>query len=169
MENNTQEGTEAYLKEHQKKFEEYSREASKEANKVFRELVRQLILVATVFLSISVFIFNLKSLARIFNICNKHLLMCSWILAGFSIIFGIAQFFIDYYFFVKWSKIDYSIAEGISKGETKDEKSLAKSAEEKIQKEPDQSHIVFVWLQVSFLATSIVLMIIFMVKTLILL
>ncbi len=166
MENNAKEKTEIYLKEHQKKFEEYSREASKEANEVFRELVRQLILVATVFLSISAFVFNFQNVTKIFNIYNKHLLICSWILAGFSIIFGVVQFFVDYYFFAKWSKINSDIVEDISEGKLENEKSLVDEVTERTQKEPDKSCTVFVWLQVFSLGISIILLVIFMIGAL---
>jgi hypothetical protein len=155
-----------YVDEEQKKYEAFMNSMNKESNEVFRELVRQLILVATVFLSISIFALNFKELNSIFDTTNKHLLMYSWVFIGASIIFGITQFIIDYYFFAKWSDISANIVNKLSTEEFKDEDSCYNEISKELKSNATKSNTVFVFLQISFLSIGIILLIIFMIRAL---
>jgi len=154
-----------YLKEQQRKFEDYAERYRQETNEVFRELGRQLILVATVFLSISAFVFNAPDLILKFSCGSRIILILSWILLGLSIIFGIIQFFVDYNYFRKWTQAKFEVVEKIISG-TATENNLNKVAEE-VQKDiPNESSTIFVWLQVFSLVISIILLIITMISLL---
>jgi len=152
-----------YLKEQQRKFEDYAEKYRKETNEVFRELVRQLILVATAFLSISPFVFKIEGLTAKFGCVSKLILTSSWILLGCSIIFGIIQIFIDYNYFRKWTKAKFTIVEKIVSGEANNEDNLNKIAKEAQRDIPSESSTIFVWLQVLSLSISITLLIIIMI------
>ncbi|MEO0076005.1 MAG: hypothetical protein ABIK31_07920 [candidate division WOR-3 bacterium] len=162
-----------YLREQQRKFEDYAEGYRKETNEVFRELVRQLILVATVFLSFSAFIFYSKDLISKFSISDKHLLIISWIFIGVSIIFGIVQFFIDYYYFKQWTRAKLKIVDAICKSATNNENipeiinNLPKIAEDAQKDIPTESSSeVFVWLQTISLIIGVILLVITMIKAL---
>jgi hypothetical protein len=154
-----------YLSEQQKKFEEFAENYRKETNEVFRELVRQLILVATVFLSISAFVFYIKDLIIKFSIFDKHCLMISWTLIGLSIIFGIIQIIIDYYFFRRWSNAKFYVADRLYIEHPKDE-DIDKIAYDEQKGIPNSSTTLFVWLQVFFLIIGIILLVFIMSKSL---
>jgi len=166
IKNHEKEKLKEYVYEMQKKYESFSDSTNKEANEVFRELVRQLILVATVFLSISIFAFNFKELNNIFNITNKYLLKSSWICLGISIIFGIIQFIIDYIFFAKWSKISANIVNKLSTEEFEDEYNCYEEIKKELKSNATKSSTTFVFLQISFLSIGMILLIIFMIRAL---
>lgn len=154
-----------YLERQQRKFEEYSETYRRETNEVFRELVKQLILVATVFISISVFIFNVKDLSCYLTILDKHILSTSWILLGSSLIFGIVQFFIDYYYLARCTKAKSGIVTKIYNGEA-NEKNLGSIVIKEQKDIPSESTTVFVWLQSIFLTIGMTLLIYIIVKLL---
>lgn len=70
-------------------------------NSILEELLKQLILVATVFLSITVILVTSSELMQKLALGYKYLLVTSWILLVISIIASIAQFLVDYFFFKK--------------------------------------------------------------------
>ena len=152
-----------YLKNQQRKFEDYTEKYRCETNEVFRELTRQLILVATVFLSISIFVFNARDLNVRFNIFDRHFLAFAWIFLAFSIIFGIIQFFIDYLYFRKWTKAKFNIVEKIYTGDATEE-NLSQIVLESQKNIPFESSTVFVYLQSIFLIFGIIILISIMVK-----
>lgn len=154
-----------YLKDQQRKFEDYAESYRRETNEVFRELVRQLIFTATVFLSISAFVFYIKDLIIKLNNIDKHLLMFSWILIGLSIVFGIIQFFIDYYFFRRWARAKFSVVESICSGEA-NERNLPQIAIKNQKDIPGDSSTYFVWLQVISLIIGITLFLVIISKLL---
>jgi hypothetical protein len=88
---------EEYLNREQGKLAKFGENTNKAANEIFRDLNKQLILVATVLLSISFLLIKETDLVAY----QKHILFFSWVFSGFSIVFGIIQFFNDYYFFRK--------------------------------------------------------------------
>ena len=154
-----------YLKEQQRKFEDYAEKHRTETNEVFRELVRQLILVATVFLSVSAFVFYVKDLIVKFSIFDKHCLMSSWILIGLSIIFGIIQIIIDYYFFQRWTNVKFKVVDRIYLEHPKDE-DVDKIAYSEQKDIPNSSTTLFIWFQIFSLVAGIILLIVIMSKSL---
>lgn len=148
---------EKYLLEQQKKYEARFEICISQGNKVFQELVKQLILVATVFISVSGFIFRTGGKT---SLLFKHILVFSWLLLGCSIVFGIVQYFIDYLFFGKWAKANHELAKGLALHEIDSPEKLGKISTEK-QNLPTESS-TFVWLQVIFLLLGICLLIIAM-------
>jgi len=149
------------LREQQRKFEDYSENYRKEANEVFRELNRQLILFATAVLSISLFIFRNDSFYKQIFILDKHLLVITWILLGISILAGIIQFFIDYFFFKKWAKAKFSIVEGIVRGEINKNNIFSKVVE-KQQNIPSESSNIAIWIESISLVLALILIILMM-------
>ncbi len=154
-----------YLERQQRKFEEYAEIYRRETNEVFRELVRQLILVATVFVSISVFIFNVKKLSCYLTILDKQILSTSWILLGCSLVFGIVQIFVDYFFLAKWTKAKSGIATEIYKGKA-NEKNIGSIVIDKQKGISSESTTIFVWLQSIFLTIGMTLLIYVIIKLL---
>jgi len=151
-----------YLIEQQRKFENYSENYRMEANKIFRELNRQLILFATAVLSISLFVFRGDSFLKKTSL-DRHLLSTIWILLGVSILSGIIQFFIDYFFFKKWAKAKFSVAEGVATGEI-NETNLHSKALEKQRNTPFESSTIAIWVESIFLAIALILIILLMIK-----
>lgn len=154
-----------YLRDQQRKFEDYAESYRKETNEVFRELVRQLILVATVFLSFSAFIFYSKDLIVKFTISDKHFLIFSWFLIGVSIIFGIIQFIIDYYYFKRWTNAKLVIIDAICNREA-DVENLSKISNKAQKDIPSESSTVFVWLQIVSLIIGVISLVVIMSKSL---
>jgi len=152
-----------YLNEQQRKFEDYSEDYRKEANEVFRELNRQLILFATAVLSISLFVFRDVSFFEKISNLDRHLLAMIWILLGVSILAGIIQFFIDYFFFKKWTKAKFSIVEGIATGEI-DEGNIRSKVLEKQQNISPESSTIAIWVESIFLVVALILIILLMIK-----
>jgi len=152
-----------YLIKQQRKFEDYSENYRMEANKVFRELNQQLILFATAILSISLFVFRNDSFLKKITNFDKHLLSMIWIFLGVSILSGIIQFFIDYFFFKKWANAKFSIAEGIAIGEI-NESNLHSKALEKQRNIPFESSTIAIWVESISLAIALILIILLMIK-----
>lgn len=154
-----------YLERQQRKFEDYAETYRRETNEIFRELVKQLILVATVFLSISSFVFTKADIFLKSTTFDKHLLTFTWILLGASLVFGIIQFFIDYFYFREWTESKFSVVESIVAGETTEE-NLHKIVLKNQKGIPSESSTIFVYLQSASLVSAVLLLIILMIKTL---
>lgn len=102
-----------YLHDQQNKFESYTESYRKEANEVFRELVQQMILVGTVTLTVSAFVFNIQDLSSKLSDNYKILLLISWILIAASLLCGIIQYVVDYAFFRDWTIAKSNVVKGI--------------------------------------------------------
>ena len=152
-----------YLNEQQRKFEDYSEKYRKETNIIFRELNRQLILFATAVLSISLFIFGDNFFFEKISNLDKHLLAIIWILLGVSILSGIIQFFIDYFFFKKWTKAKFSIVEDIATGNINKSNILSKVLE-KQKGIPSESSTIAIWVESISLVVALVLIISLMIE-----
>lgn len=155
-----------YLILHQRKFENRADKNLKEANEIFRELVRELILAATVFLSISAFIFTSSNLVQSLDIYDKHFLALAWIFIVVSIFCGIIQYYIDKRHFEKWANAGYKVAESISTSEADTKEKFFKMSSKYHGNLPTSSSTVPIAFQVSFLILGLILLIIVMIKIL---
>jgi hypothetical protein len=156
----------------QRKFSDDSNDYIKEANEVWRELGRQLILVGSVLISISAFAVNANDLSKNLNICDKYLLIFSWILIGLSMIFGIIQFITDYCYFRKWADVKYKIAEDIHKDPsitTRRPNGTTKLDELTYERQKDigaESSTIYTWIQLSFIILGVILLVVIMGRVL---
>ena len=94
-----------YLEKLEKIHREDLKTSQQEGNETFRGLNIQLIFFAAVILSFSLLIFLNKDITSQLIICNKYLLILTWILLGLSVFFGILQFYVTYNFFKDHSNI----------------------------------------------------------------
>lgn len=153
--------SEEYLKEAKRKFEDIADVYRRETNEIFRDLVQQLILVGTVFLTVSAFVFNIKNISTALTNGDKIALSIAWILIAISLLFGIIQFIVDYYYFRRWTMAKSSIVGGLYSGEI-DEKNIKAEVVNR-QKISDESCTAAVWLQISTLGIGIILLVIVMI------
>ena len=156
-----------YLNEQQTKFENAAELFMKEANEVLRELSRQLILVATVFLSVSAFVFYVRDIFQRFKIYNKWMLISFWILTGLSLLFGIVQIILDSYFFSKWASVNQEIVEDIANEKIKKE-NLFQEAIKRQQKIPRTSSAICMWIQIITLFLGIFIIVFLMSRAILL-
>jgi|GEM_PF-2822286 len=154
-----------YLKEQQRKFEDYAESYRKETNEVFRELTRQLILVDAAFLSVLAIVFGNGDFTKKISICDRCILIHAFIFLTLSLIFGIGQFFIDYFYFKKWSCAKFAIVEGIVKEEINKD-NISEKVKEMQKNIPNESCTLFVWLQVGTLILAIILLVVLVTKLL---
>ncbi len=90
-----------YLEKAKKIHKEALQYSQQEGNETFRGLNIQLIFIAAAILSFSLLIFlNEEITNQLYNI-EKYILILTWIFLGFSVLFGIIQFFVTYNFFKK--------------------------------------------------------------------
>jgi hypothetical protein len=150
-----------YLRSQQGKFEGYAESYRKEANEVFRELVQQLILVGTVLLSVSVFIFNIQDLSSRLSRFYGLILLFSWIFIAASLVFGITQYIVDYLFFYKWVNAKSKIVEDIYNGDI-DENNIGERVEDAQRGIANTSPVWPVLLQMFTFCTGLVLLAIVM-------
>jgi hypothetical protein len=154
-----------YLKEQQRKFEDYVESYRKETNSVFRELAKQLILVATVFLSISALVLANKDLFNKINLYEKHIISFIWILLASSLIFGIIQLVVDYFFLKKWTRAKFEVVKGIVFKEI-NETNIGEKSIEKQNNISSESSTIFIWLQIITLSLAVILFIGMIIKLL---
>jgi len=102
-----------YLEKKEKIHLEALQSSQQEANDTFRELNVQLILIAAVIISFSLLIFLNGDITNQLNSCEKYLLISIWILLGLSVLFGIIQFFVDYIFFKEHFKLEEFLVKAI--------------------------------------------------------
>ncbi len=143
-----------YLDKQQFLYQKAGEKYSKETNLVFHELSRQMILVATVFLSISAFIFNVDDLATILESCDKYVLIVGWIFFTVSIIAGISQFFIDYFYFRKMAKINLDIRDDIW-NEDINENNIEEKISQKQKEVKRESSTICIYVQIMLLLFGI--------------
>ncbi len=95
-----------YLEKVKKIHKKDLQSSQQEGNETFRELNIQLIFIAAAILSFSLLIFLNGDIVNQLNNCEKYILILTWIFLGFSVLFGIIQFFVTYNFFKKhfWLK-----------------------------------------------------------------
>lgn len=184
-----------YLEKVKKIHIEGLRSSQQEGNETFKELNIQLIFIAAAILSFSLLIFLNGDIINRLNNYEKYILILTWIFLGFSVLFGIIQFFVTYDFFKKhfWiedflikilqndNKIDqikkelniYTKEQEKEMNETYegivDKLVYEKIKEEAIKKYPNvlpESSEIFIKIQVFLLVSSLGLLIYFMVKIL---
>lgn len=141
----------SYLTEQQRKFEEASETYRRETNEVFRELSRQLILVAAVVITLSSPIFGSKDTLADIGGTEKFILAGAWAFLTLSLLMGIIQFIIDYFYFRKWTEVKFAVAESIAEGEISTRKEIWDYAIAKQKNIPSESPTWPIWLQVVFL------------------
>ena len=90
-----------YLNKVKKIHKEDLQSSQQEGNETFRELNIQLIFIAAAILSFSLLIFLNGDIINQLNNCEKYILILIWIFLGFSVLFGVIQFFVTYNFFKK--------------------------------------------------------------------
>ncbi len=143
-----------YLDKQQFLYQKAGERYSKETNFVFHELSRQMILVATVFLSISAFIFNVDDLAIILESYDKYVLIAGWIFFAVSIIAGISQFFTDYFYFREMARINLDIRDDIYNGDI-NENNIEERISQKQKEVKRESSTICVYVQITFLLSGI--------------
>ncbi|MDR3581957.1 MAG: hypothetical protein P4L67_01645 [Candidatus Pacebacteria bacterium] len=153
--------TDDYLRDQQNKFENSAASYRQEANEVFRELVQQLILVGTVILTVSVFIFNVPALSMELVHRDKVLLFTAWIFIASSLLCGIVQYVLDYYFFRTWTNAQDRIVDGICNTGI-DEINIGTKVEDIQKNIPSASSPIPVFLQIFTLACGIVFLLVVM-------
>ncbi len=84
-------------------------------HETFRHLSNQLTLVATVFLSIFLFLFDSNNLLTKLNIFHKILIIVALCCLIISIFFGIRQFFVDYNYFKMFAECNSEVVAKIAK------------------------------------------------------
>lgn len=150
-----------YLHDQQNKFESYTESYRKEANEVFRELVQQMILVGTVTLTVSAFVFNIQNLSSKLSDCYKILLLIAWILIAISLLCGIIQYVIDYFFFRDWTLAKASVVRGIYEKRINEE-NIGREVSELQRGVPDTSSTIPVWVEISTLVVGLFFLVIVM-------
>ncbi|MCK4377089.1 MAG: hypothetical protein KAV97_02590, partial [Actinomycetia bacterium] len=90
-----------YLEKAKKIHKEALQSSQQEGNETFRGLNIQLIFIAAAILSFSLLIFLNEEITNQLNNIEKYILILTWIFLGFSVLFGIIQFFVTYNFFKK--------------------------------------------------------------------
>lgn len=184
-----------YLEKKEKIHLEALQSSQQGANDTFRELNVQLIFIAAAIISFSLLIFLNGDITNQLNICEKYLLISIWILLGLSVLFGIMQFFVDYIFFKEHFKFEDFLVKAIlndnkveqikkelniypkeveERMNEKDEGIVdkiiyGKIAEEVVKKYPkvlSMSSEICTYIQVSFLISSLGLLIYFMMRIL---
>lgn len=146
-----------YLGKQQRKFEDFTEGYRKETNEIFRELVEQLILVGTVLLSVSAFIFNIQDISTKLYGYDKIILLLAWIFIIISLIMGISQLFIDHYFMARWTRAKSNVVEGIAR-KTITEANIQEKVLEEQSKLPKESCTVPVWIQAITITIGIILL-----------
>lgn len=184
-----------YLEKAKKIHKEALQFSQQEGNETFRGLNIQLIFIAAAILSFSLLIFLNEEITNQLNNIEKYILILTWIFLGFSVLFGIIQFFVTYNFFKKhfWfedflvnifqndNKIE-QIKKELNIYTEEQEKEIneiyegmvdklvySKIIEEAIKKYPNvlpESSEIYIKIQVFLLVSSLGLLIYFMVKIL---
>lgn len=146
-----------YLVKQQNKFEKAESEMMREANEIGREINRSLLLVSTVILPTSFFVFNSPDILENIDGTTEVLLSLSWLLIISSILFGILQLFDDLKFFVSWTRAKGHVIEDIVYNRISSEDDLVKSLE-KHQSLPQESIKVFLYFEIICILTGSIIL-----------
>lgn len=151
-----------YIIKQQNKYEQRADEYRREANEIFRDLARQLILVATVFLTISSFALR-NSVAMAPGV--KSFLVLAWILLFFSLLFGILQYFFDYYYFKKFIYVHQGIVKDLSDKKITEE-NIHYETRTRFNSVSESSNEAFLYLQAITLLIAVALLVLAMINML---
>jgi len=150
-----------YLVKQQNKFEDITDKNISELNKTARELNKQLIFSSTVFIALFGVLVNSK---LALGTTTKVLLISILIGVVVSIIFGIIQYFIDYYSFNDWVEINRKIVVGIKSLGPNSEKDLDNLIKIIRDGKKEKTSILFTKLQAIFFVLSFILLIVLFVR-----
>ncbi len=149
-----------HLNQEQLRYQSSAELAEGHANETSRLLSTQLNAVAAALIGLSAASISNEALLKQLSRVCANTIFISWGLLGISLLLGITQIIMDYYFFVGWRDRAIDITRKISSREINTPEALETSVHKAWSQKGAKSNQIALWLQVAALTSGVILLLV---------